>query len=76
MKLFSILLAALFPLAVTAQNNEDSSQLPFAKQIATPADNIRVSRRPAPEQRLFRNTTIEKKILEVKKQLKNAPYLA
>ena len=76
MKVFHFLLAALFPLAVAAQNNEDSSQLPFARQIATPADNIRVSRRPAPGQRLFRNATIEKKILEVKKQLNRAPYLA
>ena len=76
MKLFRILLATLFPLAVAAQNNEDGSQIPFARQIATPTDNIRVSRRPAPEQRLFRNATIEKKIQEVKEQLKNAPYLA
>ena len=76
MKLFRILLATLFPLAVAAQNNEDGSQIPFARQIATPADNIRLSRRPAPGQRLFRNATIEKKIQEVKEQLKNAPYLA
>ena len=48
----------------------------FAESIAAPADNIRVSRRPIREVRLFYSDTIEKKIEEVQKLLKDAPYLA
>ena len=48
----------------------------FAQRIAAPADNIKVTRRPAPEERLFVADAIEKKIAEVKKLLKDAPYLA
>ncbi len=48
----------------------------WSKGIAAPADNTNVSRRPVIEERLFRSDTIEKKIAEVKKLLKNAPYLA
>lgn len=42
------------------------------------ADNTRpyVSKRPAPEDRLFRSEVIDKKIAEVKRKLKNNPYLA
>ena len=56
---------------------QDSSQhKSFAELIAVPADNIRVTRRPVLEERLFTSDTIEKKIKEVKKLLKDAPYLA
>ena len=48
----------------------------FAQRIAAPADNIKVTRRPTPEERLFVADAIEKKIAEVKKLLKDAPYLA
>lgn len=48
----------------------------FAKQIEAPADNISVSRRPAEKDRLFTSKIIEKKIKEVKKILKDSPYLA
>ena len=48
----------------------------FAKQIEAPADNITVSRRPTEGERLFTSKTIEKKIAEVKKLLKDSPYLA
>ena len=48
----------------------------FAEQIAAPADHLMVSRRPAAEERLFTAESIEKKILEVQRLLKDAPYLA
>ncbi len=48
----------------------------FAKRIAAPADNTSVTRRPIQEERLFVADAIEKKIAEVKKLLKDAPYLA
>ena len=48
----------------------------YAQAIALPADNIRTTRRPAPEQRLFASESIEKKIKEVKALLRDAPYLA
>ena len=48
----------------------------FARRIALPADNTRVTRRPAEGERLFRSHVIEQKILEVKGQLSRAPYLA
>ena len=48
----------------------------FAERIALPADNITVSRRPAPEERLFVSAAVEKKIQEVKQQLASAAYLA
>ena len=57
-------------------NDKDELPLSYAQQIAVPTDNIRSTRRPMPEQRLFRSNTIEKKIREVKKLLKDAPYLA
>ena len=55
---------------------DSSQQKSFAELIAAPADNIRVTRRPVLEERLFTSDTIEKKIKEVKKLLKDAPYLA
>ena len=48
----------------------------WSKTIAAPTDNIKVTRRPAVEERLFTSDVIEKKIREVKKLLKDAPYLA
>ncbi|MBR5083323.1 MAG: glycoside hydrolase family 125 protein [Prevotella sp.] len=58
---------------VCAQNRSSRS---FAESIAAPADNIRVSRRPPLNERLFTSDTIEKKIKEVKKLLGDSPYLA
>ena len=55
---------------------KDQHQKSFAEAIAAPADNIRVSRRPAESERLFVADVIEKKIKEVQKLLKDAPYLA
>ena len=55
---------------------KDRHQKSFAESITTPADNIKVSRRPNVEERLFRSDTIEKKIIEIQKKLKDAPYLA
>ncbi len=56
--------------------SKDQHQISFAEQIKAPADNIRVSRRPAEGERLFVAESIEKKIAEVQKLLKDAPYLA
>ncbi len=55
---------------------QKSSEQSFAESIAAPADNIKVSRRPPLADRMFTSETIEKKIKEVKKLLKDAPYLA
>ena len=55
---------------------KDKHQRSFAEAIAAPADNIRVSRRPSAEERLFVADIIEKKIEEVQRLLKDAPYLA
>ena len=68
--LTTILLAGL-SVPVMADGIED-----WSKTIAAPADNTKVSRRPAAKERLFYSDTIEKKIAEVKKMLKDAPYLA
>lgn len=56
--------------------NKDEHQKSFAQTIAEPADNIKVSRRPKAEERLFYSETIEKVIRDVQKKLKDAPYLA
>ena len=56
--------------------HDDNLPLSFAQQIAVPADNITVTRRPDVGQRLFRSEAIERKIEEVKQLLKDAPYLA
>lgn len=66
----SIMLAVSF-LPTFADGIED-----WSKTIAAPTDNIKVTRRPAVEERLFTSDVIEKKIKEVKKLLKDAPYLA
>ena len=77
--LFLMALMASFCVAgaqAATDDNKDQHQLSFAQKIAAPADNITITRRPDPEERLFRSNTIEKKIAEVKKMLKGAPYLA
>lgn len=70
-RLFTTILLAGLSLSMLADGIED-----WSKGIAAPADNTNVSRRPAVEERLFKSDTIEKKIVEVKKLLKDAPYLA
>jgi meiotically up-regulated gene 157 (Mug157) protein len=75
-KLLKILSLALLlsatPLCANAQKEYGKE---YIKAIA---DNTKlyVSKRPAPEDRLFRSDVIDKKIEEVKKQLKGNPYLA
>ncbi len=73
-RVFSTVL--LMCLSVISFAQDTSKPKSFAQSIAAPADNISVSRRPALEERLFFSETIEKKIKEVKKILKDAPYLA
>ena len=72
--LFFVALLLGIAVYVNAQNN--SQRKSFAQSIAVPADNIRVTRRPLVDERLFTSEAIEKKIMEVKKLLKDAPYLA
>ena len=72
----SILWTILLCLAGSVFAQDSKQQKSFAESIAAPADNIRVTRRPALEDRLFSSESIEKKIKEVKKLLKDAPYLA
>jgi meiotically up-regulated gene 157 (Mug157) protein len=72
----SILWTILLCLAGSVFAQDGKQQKSFAESIAAPADNIRVTRRPALEDRLFSSESIEKKIKEVKKLLKDAPYLA
>ena len=72
----SILWTILLCLAGPVFAQDSKQQKSFAESIAAPADNIRVTRRPALEDRLFSSESIEKKIKEVKKLLKDAPYLA
>ncbi len=72
-----ILFLLSFVLTSTTAVAQDQQQVKtYAQAIALPADNIRTSRRPAPEQRLFASESIEKKIKEVKALLRDAPYLA
>ena len=68
--------ALLVMAAVMAVHSAASAADDFARRIAVPADNIRVTRRPAEGERLFRSYIIEQKIAEVKLQLSQAPYLA
>ena len=68
--------ALLVMAAVMAVHSAASAADDFARRIAVPADNIRVTRRPAEGERLFRSHIIEQKIAEVKQQLSQAPYLA
>ncbi len=75
-KLFLIVLALVAMGIPASADEEDRHQRSFAASIATPTDNIRVSRRPTIEERLFRSDVIEKKIVEIQKQLIDAPYLA
>ena len=72
-----ILFLLSFVLTSTTVVAQDQQQVKtYAQAIALPADNIRTTRRPAPEQRLFASESIEKKIKEVKALLRDAPYLA
>ena len=72
-----ILFLLSFVLTSTTAVAQDQQQVKtYAQAIALPADNIRTTRRPAPEQRLFASESIEKKIKEVKAMLRDAPYLA
>ena len=72
-----ILFILSFVLTSTTAVAQDQQQVKtYAQTIALPADNIRTTRRPAPEQRLFASESIEKKIKEVKALLRDAPYLA
>ncbi len=72
-----ILFLLSFVLTSTTAVAQDQQQVKtYAQAIALPADNIRTTRRPAPEQRLFASESIEKKIKEVKALLRDAPYLA
>ncbi len=71
-----LLMAIMLLMAGCAIAQNDSKPKSFAESIALPADNIRVSRRPPVGERLFSSETIEKKIKEVTKLLKEAPYLA
>ncbi len=72
-----ILFLLSFVLTSTTVVAQDQQQVKtYAQAIALPADNIRTTRRPAPEQRLFASESIEKKIKEVKALLHDAPYLA
>ncbi|MBR1414636.1 MAG: glycoside hydrolase family 125 protein [Prevotella sp.] len=57
-------------------DDKDQHLKTYAASIAAPADNIRVSRRPEVEARLFTASIIEQKIQEVQRLLKDAPYLA
>ena len=72
-----ILFILSFVLTSTTAVAQDQQQVKtYAQAIALPADNIRTTRRPAPEQRLFASESIEKKIKEVKALFRDAPYLA
>ena len=75
-KQICILWTVLMCMAGHVCAQDSSQQKSFAELIAAPADNIRVTRRPVLEERLFTSDAIEKKIKEVKKLLKDAPYLA
>lgn len=68
---------AIFVMALMLEAKaQQQDELSFAQQIASPADNTSVTRRPAPEKRLFVASSIEKEIEKVKKALAKAPYLA
>ena len=71
-----LLMAIMLLMAGCAVAQNDSKPKSFAESIALPADNIKVSRRPPVGERLFSSETIERKIKEVTKLLKEAPYLA
>lgn len=73
-RIFSMAIGMCLSLHAFAQL--ESGTKSFAELIAAPADHVGVSRRPALEDRLFFSETIERKIREVKKKLREAPYLA
>ena len=73
-----LLTGATLMLALSAgQANAASPLISFSPANAVVADNTKlVSKRPAVADRLFVSDAVEKKIKEVKKLLKNNPYLA
>ena len=73
-----LLTGATLMLALSAgQANAVSPLISFSPANAVVADNTKlVSKRPAVADRLFVSDAVEKKIKEVKKLLKNNPYLA
>ena len=68
--------AGLLLSGVLFAQEKDKHQISFAEAIAAPADNLAVTRRPAPADRLFTAPAVEAKIAEVKQLLAGAPYLA
>ena len=79
MNRLKVMMAALALTVLSGSARADDKDLhlkTFAKSIAAPADNIRVSRRPEVAARLFTASIIEQKIEEVQRLLKDAPYLA
>ncbi|WP_027450802.1 glycoside hydrolase family 125 protein [Xylanibacter brevis] len=76
MNLKPIALSVMVAMAMPAAAQSNQVSMKYADQIAVPADNIKVCRRPSAKERLFHAEVIEKKIKEVKKLLKDAPYLA
>lgn len=71
-----LVLTAMFTTLRANSPVAEDTEKSFAQQIALPADNITVSRRPAVDKRLFTSKVIEKEIQKVKKALAGAPYLA
>ena len=69
-------LLLLCPACESGKKAEETAEPSFAEAIAGPAETIEVTRRPAPEARLFTAQAVEDKILEVKQLLADAPYLA
>ena len=75
-RMIALLGAGLLLGGVLCAQEKDRHQISFAEAIAVPADNLSVTRRPVPADRLFTAPAIEAKIKEVKKLLADAPYLA
>lgn len=70
--------AGLLLCAVPASAQANKTQKEFGKEYKTAiaVSTAYVSKRPKPEDRLFRSEAIEREIRRVKKLLKDAPYLA
>ena len=66
----------LAAMATLAAAQQVQPPLSYAERIALPADNTQTARRPALAERLFRSDAVERKIKEVKRLLREAPYLA
>jgi len=74
MKQIIITLLLLAPIMLKAQSQDEFGK-DYIKAVADNT-NLLVSKRPAPEKRLFRSKVIDKKIEEVKRILKDNPRLA